>query len=95
MKNERLANQKEWKKRVRYGLRWLVEIVISAFKRMFGESVRALTPATTQVEIATKVAAYNHSLDIGDEAVQMIRRNYGPTELPEEQIQICEYDMAF
>ena len=71
---ERRLNQKEWKKDVRYGLRWIVEIVISAFKRVFGESVRALKPHTAIIEIATKVAAYNRNLDIGDAAVRAMRR---------------------
>ena len=65
---ERRANQ-EWKKDTRYGLRWMVEIIISAFKRVFGESVRALTPRTAFIEVATRVAAYNRNLDIGDEAI--------------------------
>ena len=67
---ERRANQKEWKKDTRYGLRWMVEIIISAFKRVFGESVRALTPCTAFIEVAIKVAAYNRNLDIGDEAIR-------------------------
>ena len=67
---ERGACQKEWKKDTRYGLRWMVEIIISAFKRVFGESVRALTPRTAFIEVATKVAAYNRNLDIGDEAIR-------------------------
>ena len=69
-KYERLTNRKEWKNDVRYGLRWLVEIVISAFKRVFGESVRARTPYTAYVEIATKIAAYNRNLNIGDMAIR-------------------------
>ena len=77
-KAERLANQKGWKKDVRYRLRWLVEIVISAFKRMFGESARALKPDTAYIEIATKVAAYNHSLDVGDDAIRAMRMRNGP-----------------
>ena len=56
-----------------YGLRWIVEIVISAFKRVFGESVRALKPHTAIIEIATKVAAYNLNLDVGDAAVRAVR----------------------
>ena len=52
---ERRLNRKEWKKDVEYGLRWIVEIVRSAFKRVFGESVRALKPHTAIIEIATKV----------------------------------------
>ncbi len=90
MKDERLANQKDWKERVRYGLRWIVEIVISAFKRIFGESVRALTPGTTYVEIATKVAAYNRNLDIGDEAVWRMRRGRKPPGVPRWQALLRE-----
>ena len=72
-RGERRINQKEWKEDVEYGLRWIVEIVISAFKRVFGESVRALKPHTAVIEIATKIAAYNHNLDIGDAAVRAMR----------------------
>ena len=81
-KAERKLNQKEWKKNVRYGLRWIVEIVISAFKRVFGESVRALKPHTATIEIATKVAAYNHNLDIRDTVLSAMRRppDTGPPE---------------
>ena len=89
-KDERLANQKDWKKRVRAGLRWIVEIVISAFKRIFGEFVRTLTPLTTYIEIATKVAAYNHSLSIGDEAVQKMRDRYKTAKVPEWQAMLGE-----
>ena len=38
--------------------------------KVFGESVRALTPRTAFIEVATKVAAYNRNLDIGDEAIR-------------------------
>ena len=87
-KKEREANRKEWKKDTRYGLRWLVEIIISAFKRVFGESVRARNPHTAYIEIATKVAAYNCNLDIGDAAVRAMREqaNTGPP--PTEGIQL-------
>ena len=68
-KSERRANRKKWRKLVRFGLRWLVEIVISAYKRVFGESVRALLPRTAYIEVATKITAYNHLQDVGDEAV--------------------------
>ena len=70
-KAERKLNQKAWKKDVRYGLRRIVEIVISAFKRVFGESVRARKPHTAIIEIATKVAAYNHTRDA---AISAMRR---------------------
>ena len=48
----------------------MVEIIISAFKRVFGESVRALTPRMAFIEVATKATAYNRNLDIGDEAIR-------------------------
>ena len=74
-KDERRANQKKWKERVEFGLRWIVEIVISAFKRVLGESVRALTPYTAFVEVTTKIAAYNMLLDIDDAAIKAVRDN--------------------
>lgn len=74
-KDERRANQKKWKEKVDYGLRWIVEIVISAFKRVLGESVRALTPYTAFVEITTKITAYNMLLDIDDAAIKAVRDN--------------------
>lgn len=48
-------NQKEWRERVKFGLRWLVENVTSAFKRALGESVGALLPHTAYIEIDTKM----------------------------------------
>ena len=70
------------------GLRWIVEIVISAFKRVFGESIRALTPGTTNIEIATKIAAYNENLDIGDKEVRRMRFEYQTGRLPGGQTQL-------
>ena len=64
------------------------EIVISAFKRVFGESVRALTPHTTNIEIATKIAAYNENLDIGDEEIRRMRFKYRTERLPDGQKQL-------
>ena len=52
-------NREEWKGRVRYGRRWIVEIVFSAFKRMFGESVMATSWENMVHEIMLKVATYN------------------------------------
>ena len=74
-KGERKANQKKWKKEVEFGLRWIVEIVISAFKRVLGESVRALKPHTAFIEVATKIAAYNYYLDVGDAAIKSLDDN--------------------
>ena len=74
-KDERRANQKKWKEWGEFGLRWIVEIVISAFKRVLGESVRALTPYTAFVKVTTKIAAYNMLLDIDDAAIKAVRDN--------------------
>ena len=76
-KDERRANRKAWMEEMEYGVRWRVEIVISAFKRVFGESVRARTPRTAFIEIATKMAAYNRNLDMEDEIVRKMRGGRG------------------
>jgi len=41
-RDERRENMRYWKSTVQYNRRWLVEIVISAIKRMFGENLRAI-----------------------------------------------------
>jgi len=41
-KDERRENMRYWKSTLQHNKRWLVEIVISAIKRMFGEDLRAL-----------------------------------------------------
>ena len=46
----------EWKKKVEYGKRWLVEIVFSAFKRMFGEHLYSLKWKNMVQEVRIKVA---------------------------------------
>ena len=66
---ERKKHQKEWKSRVKFSRRWLVEIVISAFKRVLGEPVRAMKPEYIIIEIATKIAVYNKTRDIMREAM--------------------------
>ena len=68
-KAERKRHQKEWKVRFKYNGRWKVEIVISAFKRLLGEPVRAVKPEYIQIEIATKIAVYNKTRDIMREAM--------------------------
>ena len=69
MTKERKAGQKEWKN-ARYGLRWIVEIIISAFKRAFGESAKAFTSRVAFIVAATKAVAYNRNLNIVDEAIR-------------------------
>ena len=61
---DRKRLQKEWMEKAGYGLRWLVEIAISALKRIFGDSVRAVKPPYILLEIVTKIAAYNKRRDI-------------------------------
>ena len=75
-KGERRANRKAWKEEVVYRARWRVEIVISAFKQVFGESVMARTPRTAFIEIATKMAAYNRNLDMDDEIMRKMRSGH-------------------
>ena len=66
--SEREANRKKWKERVRYGTRWLVEIVISAFKRTYGDAVAARKMGNIRQEIRLKIRTYNRMLRIGREA---------------------------
>lgn len=56
---QRRENQKKWKRRAGYGRRWVVEIVFSAFKRIFGECVRSVKWEDIVHEIMLKVATYN------------------------------------
>lgn len=55
---------KKWSKKKGYGKRWSVEGVISAFKRIFGETVRAASIQGMYREIKTKLIAYNILLNI-------------------------------
>ena len=75
---QREANRKEWRKREQYGKRWLVEIVISSFKRLFGNSVRAVTMDNIIQEVGLKMDIYNRlrevqRFDSGDEAWLFVR----------------------
>ena len=38
-KEERKKHQKAWKARVKYNSRWIIEIIISSFKRLLGEAL--------------------------------------------------------
>ena len=66
---EKKSNQKEWNARVEYGKRWIVEIVFSAFKRMFGEHLYSLKWKNMIQEVNLKVATYNKLIDMGTGAV--------------------------
>jgi IS5 family transposase len=68
LKNNRLRNREvegqtrdllKWKKKRRYGHRWIVETVFSAIKRMFGEYVSATKLENMIKEMMMKVSLYN------------------------------------
>ena len=64
--NVKSAKGSGWPK---YNSRWNVEIVISAFKRLLGEPVRAVKPLYIQIDLAAKMAVYNRTRDIMREAM--------------------------
>ena len=53
-KAKRKKRQKGWMAHVKYNGRWNMGIVISSFKMLRGEPVRAVKPLYIQIEIATK-----------------------------------------
>ena len=61
---KREANRGKWKKRVKFSLRWLVEIVISAFKRIYGDSVRSKKMQNIRQEIK-QIYTHNMMLRMG------------------------------
>ncbi len=56
---EREENVRYWKARKGYGRRWLIEIIISAFKRMFGDHVHSRRWENIVQEVRLRVAQYN------------------------------------
>ena len=70
--DEREQNRKEWKKKVEYNLRWLVEIVISAFKAKYGGSVMCKNLENIRQEIKQKICTYNEMLRVGKEAAMNV-----------------------
>ena len=65
----RVQNQKDWKRRVGYGRRWLVEIVFSSLKRMFGSSVNAVKMENIVQEIAIRINTCNRLLVVAWEVI--------------------------
>ena len=49
----------KWKKRKRYGRRWIAETVFSSIKRMFGEHISATRFQNMIKEMMIKVSLYN------------------------------------
>ena len=58
-KEERQENLRYPKSTVGFGIRWIVEIVISAIKRMFGEDVKALKWSNIVQEVKLRIWLYN------------------------------------
>ncbi len=58
-KEERQENLRYWKSTAGYGARWIVEIVVSAIKRMFGEDVKALKWSNIVQETKLRIWLYN------------------------------------
>ncbi len=56
---EREENVRYWKARKGYGRRWLIEIIISAFKRMFGDHAHSRRWENIVQEVRLRVAQYN------------------------------------
>ena len=68
-KEEREANRAEWKKRVHYTIRWIVEIVISSFKRRMGSAAKAVKMENIIIEIGHKIMIHNRMLAVAREAI--------------------------
>ena len=64
-----VGNQNAWKMRVGYGRRWLVGIVFSSLKRMFGSSVNAVKMENIVQEIVIGINTYNKLLAVAREAI--------------------------
>ena len=60
-----LQQQKEWRKEVDYGKRWIAETVFSSMKRMFGEYVSAVQFNNMVKDMMIKVSLYNLFRSIG------------------------------
>lgn len=67
-REEKLANQKEWMRRRKYGQRWRAEGVFSSIKRMQGESLWSRTWPNMRQEISIRVVVYNMVTRMGVQA---------------------------
>ena len=85
--DEKKRLREEWKKKAGYGKRWLVEIVFSAFKRMFGEHLYSLKWKNMVQEVRIKVAAYNMLVDMGQERCNV--KHARPVHVPSEREELC------
>lgn len=55
----KIRGYKEWSKKFSYGKRWLIEIVFSKFKRLFGEVIRSKKEENIRQEFTIKIWIYN------------------------------------
>ena len=67
--DEKKRAREEWKERVEYGKRWLVEIVFSVLKKILGEHLYSLKWKNMVQEIGIKVVTYNKLVEMGAGAV--------------------------
>src|SRR6478609_1439970 len=56
---EQFKDMKRWKKKHRYGMRWIVESVFSSIKRTFGEHVSSVKWNNIVNELMLKASIYN------------------------------------
>lgn len=61
---EQLGDYDRWRRRHRYGRRWMVKSAISSFKRAFGEHVTAVKWRYMVNELLLKASVYNAFLSI-------------------------------
>lgn len=60
----RLKQQKKWKKKSKYGRRWIIEGLIGNFKRIFGEAVFSKKKSMQKKELLLKALVYNKLVGI-------------------------------
>ena len=61
-KEYRFQKQHEWKKKFKYGKRWMVEGAYAKFKKMFGEYVFSKKKSMIKKEIDAKLYVYNTTI---------------------------------
>ena len=57
-----LSDRKKWKKKYKYGLRWIIESFFSSFKRRFGTHITARKWENMQQELRFKAQLHNQLL---------------------------------
>ena len=68
-REEREANRAEWKKRMHYTIRWIVEIAIYSFKHRMGSAAKAVKMENMVIEIGHKIMIPNRMLAVAREAI--------------------------